>query len=136
MDLIFEVAGKPQQESTFPFTGIPDAEVLLWQEFTWTPQMCSFEDLLSLLAGEKFGLREPGKKNRQFRNGSPMFYTAWEPLTFRGRDPNKMANYNQAVGERFKTRRWSRPLPAEGRLRKFPQCACCFSRFILVNANR
>ena len=136
LDLIFEVAGKPQQESTFPFTGIPDAEVLLWQEFTWTPQMCSFEDLLSLLAGEKFGLREPGKKNRQFRNGSPMFYTAWEPLTFRGRDPNKMANYNQAVGERFKTRRWSRPLPAEGRLRKFPQCACCFSRFILVNANR
>ena len=98
--------------------------------------MCSFEDLLSLLAGEKFGLREPGKKNRQFRNGSPMFYTAWEPLTFRGRDPNKMANYNQAVGERFKTRRWSRPLPAEGRLRKFPQCACCFSRFILANANR
>ena len=136
LDLIYEVSGKPQRESSFPFAGVLEAEVLLWQEFTWTPQMCAFEDLLSLMAGEKFGIREPGKKPRQFRNASPMFYTAWEPLTFRGKDPLTMETYNQAMGERFNTRRWARPLPSDGRLRKFPQCACCFSRFILANAKR
>ena len=136
MDLIYEVSGKPQRESSFPFAGVLDAEVLLWQEFTWSPQMCAFQDLLSLMAGEKFGIREPGKKPRQFRNASPMFYTAWEPLTFRGKDPLMMETYNQAMGERFNTRSWARPLPTDGRLRKFPQCACCFSRFILANAKR
>ena len=136
LDVIYEVAGKPQHESTFPFTGIPDAEVLRWQEFTWTPQMCSFEDLLSLLAGEKVGLREPGKNNRQFRNASPMFDAAWEPLIIRGRDTSNVATYKQAVDERFNARRWSRRLPAEGCLRKFPQCACCFARLISANASR
>ena len=136
LDLIYEVSGKPQRESSFPFAGVLDAEVLLWQEFTWTAQLCAFEDLLSLMAGEKFGIREPNKKPRQFRNTSPMFYTAWEPLTFRGKDPHMMATYNQAMGERFKTRRWTRPLPAEGRLPKFPHCACCFAKFILTNASR
>ena len=135
MNRIYEVSGNPQRESTCPLASVVDAEVLLWQEFTWTPQMCAFEDLLSFMAGEKFGVREPGKKPRQFRNGSPMFYTAWEPLTFRGKDPAMMAAYNQAMSERFTTRRWARPLPMEGRLKKFPQCACCFSRFVLENAN-
>ena len=93
--------------------------------------MCAFEDLLSLMAGEKFGIREPGKKPRQFRSASPMFYTAWEPLTFRGKDPVMMVAYNQAMSERFTTRRWVRPLPIEGRLKKCPQCACCFSKFML-----
>ena len=132
----YEVSGKPQRENSFPFAGVVDAEVLLWQEFTWVRQMCAFEDLLSFMAGGKLGIREPGKKPRQFRNASPMFYTAWEPLAFRGKDPRMMAAYNQAMDERFKTRHWTRPFPAAGRLHKFPHCACCFARFIITNANR
>ena len=114
--------------------GVLDTEVLLWQEFTWEPKMCAFEDLLSLLVGERFGIRMPGKKPVQFKNESPMFYTAWEPLAFRSQGPRQMWTYNQAMQERFKTRHWFRPLPAAGRLPKFPQCAHCFASFILGNA--
>ena len=133
LDLIYEVSGKPQRENTFPLASVMDSEVLLWQEFGWDSKMCSFEDLLSLMAGEKFGIRVPNKKPQQVRNTSPMFYTAWEPLTFSG-SPAKVVAYSQAMAERFKMRVWTRPLPAQGRLLEFPQCAHCFAAFILGNA--
>ena len=47
-----------------------------------------------------------------------------------------MAAHNQAMDERFKTRKWTRPLPQAGRIKKFPQCACCFAKFIIANAQR
>ena len=87
-----------------------DSEVLLWQEFSWDSKMCSFEDLLSLMAGEKFGIRIPREKPQQVRNTSPMFYTAWAPLTCAGNSAQAVT-YTQAMAERFKTRAWTRPLP-------------------------
>ena len=131
LDLVFAVCGKPERDNTFPLAGILDAEVLLWQEFTWDPKLCAFEDLLSLTAGERFGIREAHKKPRQFRNTSPMFYTAWAPLQYRGRAADQVQVYNDAMAERFTTRRWTRPLPRENRLPKFPQCARCMSTFLL-----
>ena len=134
LDLIFEVAGKPERDSSFPFANLMDAEVLLWQEFTWHPKMCAFEDLLSLLCGERFGVRVPCKKPHQFKNTSPMFYTAWAPLRYTSSDYDQMQVYNEAVGERFKTRHWTRSLPKVGRVAPFPHCAHCFASFILGNA--
>merc|ERR1712012_412895 len=51
LDLIFRVCGAPERDSSFPLAGLLDAEVLLWQEFTWEAKLCAFEDLLSLTAG-------------------------------------------------------------------------------------
>ena len=39
----------------------------------------------------------------------------------------------KALDERFKTRHWVNPLPAQGRLFKFPHCARCFASFMLIN---
>ena len=55
--------------------------------------------------------------------GAPMFYTAWEPLTLVCRNANKMLLLNRAMEERFKTRTWMTPLPQQGRIPHFPQCA-------------
>ena len=131
LDLIFNVCGKPERDNSFPLCGIVEAEVLLWQEFTWESKMCAFEDLLSMMAGEKFGVRRPGKPPLQFKNTSPMFYTAWQPLTFKGRDVNQVSAYNMAMNERFKIRQWTRSLPTQNRLPRFPQCAHCFAGFVL-----
>ena len=136
LDTVFRVSGKPQSGSTFPFLDIVDAEVLLWQEFVWDANMCSFEDILSLMCGERIGIRQPGKKPLPHKNRAPMFYTAWEALTFRGRNPNQMTAYNEAVGERFKTRTWTVKLPKEGRLPRFPHCARCFSQWLLNNGRQ
>ena len=133
LDLIYKVSGKPQRENTFPLASVMDSEVLLWQEFSWDSKMCSFEDLLSLMAGEKFGIRIPREKPQQVRNTSPMFYTAWAPLTCAGNSAQAVT-YTQAMAERFKTRVWTRPLPVQGRVLEFPQCARCFAVFILTNA--
>ena len=134
LDTIYAVCGKPQRDSTFPFNGVMEAEVLLWQEFAWESTICAFEDLLSLMVGEKFGIRVPGKKTVQHRNTAPMFYTAWEPLTYRSRDARKMMAYKAAMDERFNTRIWSRPLPSQGRVPRYPQCGRCFACFVLGNS--
>eukprot|EP00973_Karenia_brevis_P085224 11829249-Karenia_brevis.AAC.1 len=83
------------------------------------------------MAGEKFSIRLPAKAPLQHRNTAPMFYTAWQPLTFRGSDPQQMMTYNQAMSERFTTRHGTRALPQHGRLPKFPQCGRCFANFIM-----
>ena len=137
MDLIFRVCAKPPgSDGKFALAGVIGAEVLLWQEFVWEPQMRAFEDLLALMASERVGIRRPRQEPEQYKNRAPMFYTAWQPLTYSGREPQKMIVYNQAMGERFKTRRWTVPLPQEGRLQQFPQCAHCFATWLLTNGRQ
>ena len=82
-----------------------------------------------MLVGERFGVRVHGG-TVQHRNKAPMFYTAWQPLTYHDQIPEKMLTLNQAMLERFVTRRWTRPLPREGRVPMFPRCARCFARFV------
>ncbi len=133
LDEIFRVCGRPQRDSSFPLADVVDADVLLWREFKWTSKVCAWEDLLSLLCGEKVGLRMPGAKPVQHRNNAPMFYTARQPLRMFSQDPQEMLEYNQAMSERFKTRAWERPLPMNERRADFPRCGCCFAKFILTN---
>ena len=133
LDTIFAVSAKPTRESTFPFEGILGAEVLLWQEFAYTKRMCAWEDLLAVMAGEKLAVRCCAAKPVQHRNTAPMFYTARRHLIYKSDDAEEMVDYNQAMLERFKTRRWTVPLPMGMRDPNFPQCGRCFSRFVLQN---
>ena len=64
-----------------------------------------------------------------------MFYTARRPLSMFSRDPSEMADFNNAMAERFKTRVWTTPLPRAGRIPDFPRCGHCFAQFILNNAS-
>ena len=134
LDEVFETCGKPERNSSFPLAGVLDSEVLLWQEFTWSPKVCAFEDLLQMLCGEKIGIRVPRAPPVQHRNKAPMFYTAWAPLSMRSQNSEEMMNHNQAMSERFKIRRWTNALPTSGRIPKVQQCGKCFACFILQNA--
>ena len=107
-----------------------DADVLLWQEIKWTKKVCAWEDLLAVLAGEKLGLRQPGKKPIQHRNLTPMFYTARRPLAMISPDPVEVSKYNQATAERFNMHTWATPLPLEERRDDFPRCGRSFSKFV------
>ena len=127
LDEVFSVGGKPQQGSSFPLSDIIDVDVLLWQEFKWSPKVCSWEDLLSILCGEKLGIRMPGTKGVQHRNCAPMFYTARQSLKMISQDVSEMEEYNEAMTERFKIRTWSKPLPKAERRPDFPKCGCCFA---------
>lgn len=131
LDSIYNVCGKPERDNSFPLSGVLEAEVLLWQEFSYETKICAFEDLLSLMVGERFGIRVPADRPIQHRNKAPMFYTAWEPLTVQCRNPHKMATLNRAMEERFVTRTWVRPLPRMGRIPEFPMCARCFADYVL-----
>lgn len=132
---IYKVSAKPEVGSTFSLAGILDAEVLLWQEFEWDPKGVAFNDLLAVLAAEQVGIRQPGTKQQEHCNHAPMFYTSWQALTMTCRDQRRMGNLNGAMGERFKTRWWMRPLPMQGRIAPYPQCGRCFAKFLLENAS-
>ena len=131
MSEVFCVSGKPEDGSTFPFSGIIGADVLVWQEFTWSSKVCSFDNLLSVVVGEQIGIRIPSDKPVQYRNNAPFFYTALQPLCFRTMNYAEAQAKNAAVAERFKTRHWTIPLPGAERLPTFPKCGCCFARFVL-----
>ena len=131
LDEVFAVMGKPQRDCSYPLAGVLDADVLLWQEFAWSPKVCAWDDLLNLMCGEKLGIRVPHAKPVQHRNKSPMFYTARQPLTMNCLDPIAMLEYNQAMTERFNIRVWSKTLPCEERHLAFPRCGACFSKFVL-----
>ena len=133
LDDIFVTSAKPQRDSSFPLEGILGAEVLLWQEFTYSKRTLAWEDLLALLVGEKLAVRCCGTKPVQHRNAAPMFYTARQHLCYHSMDPHEMMDYNQAMLERFTTRRWTVPLPPGARNPDFPRCGRCFSRFVLQN---
>ena len=134
LDQIYQCGGKPERSNSFPLSSIIGQEVLLWQEFKWSPKVCAWEDLLQIFNGEKLGIRMPGQSPIQHRNMAPMFYTAWAPLTMRCENVEEMANLNMAMSERFTTRHWVHPLPREGRLPVFPHCGKCFASFVLSNA--
>ena len=131
---VYKVCAKPQRECTFALAGVLDAEVLLWQEWAWERKTVAWEDMLSLLCGENLGIRLPSAPPVTHKNAAPMFFTAWAPLRMRCADMEQMITMNRAMTERFKTRVWTRPLPMQGRYPTFPQCGCCFGKYILENA--
>ena len=114
LSLIYTAGAKPERENRFPLSSILEADVLLWQEFSWAQKMCAFEDLLQVTAGEQLAIRVPCAKPVQHRNTAPMFYTAWVPISISCSDVRKMTCLDQAMAERFRTRMWSQGFATRG----------------------
>ena len=131
---IFKVSGRPERDSTFPLAGILEAEVLVWHEFAYHKKALAWEDLLAVLAHEIVGIRVPCAKPVQHRNAAPMFYTARKLVAYVSQDAQEMIDYNQAMTERFKIRRWLIPFPMHLRQVDFPRCGPCSARFFLESA--
>lgn len=134
MESIFRTMPPPEDGSTFPLSGIVDAEIMLWQDFEYSQHTLHFMDLLRLLVGERVGVRIPGEKNVNVNNGTPLFYSALEKISPPLRSaPTAYQRKATAMDERFTIRTWMRPLPMEKRVADFPHCARCFSAFMLDN---
>ena len=135
LESIFRSMPPPEDGSTFPLSGVLDAEIMLWQDFEYNPGTLNYMDLLRLLVGEKVGVRIPGEKNRSFNNTAPLFYSALEKISPSHRAISAAAFQRKsiAMAERFTIREWSRPLPMERRVPDFPHCPSCFAAFVLEN---
>lgn len=133
LDLIFSVMGKPEGKSTFPLACVPEVHLLVWHEYAHKDSIVLFEDLLALTVGERVEIRQPHRKNLSHRNTAPMFLSCNSPLTVVREDVAVMTRLNQAMEERFCTRRWTRPIPLEARRADFPRCGRCCAGFFLMN---
>ena len=131
-DGIFAVMGKPQNNSSFALAGVLDAQVLLWQDWKQNDGTVLFEDVLSLLVGERMDIRVPNKKNVSFRNTSPLFYTSNTPLSVVRPDLQQTTRLNAAMAERFCTRTWHNPLPPAQRIANLPRCSRCCANFFVT----
>ena len=130
-DDIYTVMGKPEDRSSFPLAGVLDAQVLLWQDWRHNDATVLFEDILSLIVGERMSIRCPFKKNISHRNSAPLFYTSNTQLRVVRQSPAEAMRLNQAMEERFRTRFWGEPLPMEERVTEFPRCGRCCANFYL-----
>ena len=131
-DGIFTVMGKPQNNSSFALAGVLDAHVLLWQDWKHNDSTILFEDVLSLIVGERIDIRIPHAKNVSVRNSAPLFYTSNTPLSVgrRAESLEQLIRLNRAMAERFCTRVWRIPLPMADRLTQLPRCSRCCANFI------
>ena len=125
--------GKPGRGSSFPLAGAADADLLFWQDWKHDDATVLFEDLLSLLVGERSDARVPHQRSMPFRNTSPLFYTSNSPLRVNRHDPALTASLNAAMAERFTTRVWRTPLPMGQRVTNFPRCSRCCAAFYLMH---
>ena len=133
MDLIFKTMGKPDAKSTFPMAGVLDAALLVWQDYKHKDSIILFEDLLSLIAGERMEIRVPHRVNVSHRNVAPMFFSSNTLLSVRRDNPVDMIRLNAAMSERFRTRFWAKPIPHESRVEDFPRCGKCCANFLLMH---
>ena len=133
MDLIFKAMGKPDAKSTFPLAGVLAAHVLVWQDYKHKDSIILFEDLLSLIVGERMEIRVPHRANVSHRNTAPMFFSSNSMLAVRRDDPADMQRLNTAITERFRLRVWTKPIPHAARMENFPRCGKCCANFLLMH---
>ena len=134
LESIYEAMPPPEEGSTFPLSGLIDAEILLWQDFEYQSKTINFADLLRLLVGERIGVRIPGQKNVKCNNTAPLFYSALEKIApSRNLAARAYALKAKAMDDRFTIREWTRPLPLHLQIADFPHCAACFASFMLDN---
>ena len=134
MDLIFKVMGKPEHGSSFALAGALDSHLLLWQDYIHSDSTVQFEDILSLVVGERMDIRLPRSIGKSFRNTSPLFFTSQSALQVKRACPVTTAQLNEAMQERFTVRRWVMPLPLAERVLDFPKCGRCSANFYLKPA--
>ena len=71
----------------------------------------AWEDLLSVLVGERVEIRREGGENCSHKNTSPMFYTHTKVWSLQLDDPEDAVAQLKAMTERFKIFRFANPLP-------------------------
>jgi len=131
LEVVFEALPKPQRGSTFPLAALPDAEIILWQDYEHHEGTVAFSDLLSWLVNESIGVREPGVINSKYKNLAPLFYSGRGRLVCGSPDPTVRDEYNDMMDDRFSTWLFQKPLPKEVRDLQFPKCGRCCAAFYL-----
>ena len=131
LDLIFKAAAKPQRGSTFPLSRVPEAEILLWQDYAHDEGTLAFSDLLALLTGEAVDLRMPGQLNVTCRNLAPLFMSGRTELEPMAKFTEKGLQLSQMMADRFTVFRFSQPIPRETQQADWPKCGKCAATFFI-----
>ena len=133
LEKVCTTAGKPQQNSSFPWSNAAQCDILLWQDYKHHEQTVSFTDLLSFLVGESVDVRVPGEKNVKVRNVAPMIYSGRAPLPSSFSEPSGRLEYDEMMMERFTTFRFTHPIDKHTRRPDYAQCGKCCAHFYLSN---
>lgn len=130
LQAVFETAAKPQKGSTFPLSRVPQADILLWQDYHHDEGTIAFCDLLALLVGEGLDIRMPGQLNVKCRNEAPMFMSGRTELQPANKFSEKGEQLFKMMSDRFTVFNFTKPLI--GQDAKWPQCGRCAASFFLA----
>jgi len=129
LEAVFNTASKPQKGSTFPLSRVPQADILLWQDYVHDEGTIGFSDLLALLVGEGLDVRMPGQLNIKCRNEAPMFMSGRTDLEPASKFSEKGAQLCKMMSDRFTVFRFT--LPLTGQKADWPQCGRCAAKFFM-----
>ena len=133
LERIFDSFPPPEEGSSFALNGIIDTEIILWQDFEYSPKTVSWQDLLRLLVGERVSIRVPHAANVPHNNRAPMFFSGFDKIRYPFGIGHKRDMMNQSMDERFNFITLTYPIPEHLRRVDFPTCASCFAKLILEN---
>ena len=118
--------------NTFAWVGAEDAEVVLLNDFRWSPQVIAWQDLLLLLEGQQVHLPAPKShfaKDITFKGDTPIFCTTKRPLTY---VKNGCVDYRETemMTVRWKVFNLTKQIP-ESEQQNLEMCSSCYARLIL-----
>lgn len=127
LENIFDTFVRWEQSATMPFEKLPDAEIVLLQDFRHrSGGHVSWDDLLVLFEGGTVQVAVKNSVAHKYKVGQPVFITAKAKLHHQ--DDREVSQMNT----RFDYLYLAHTCP-EGEVRDCAHCGACFARFILAN---
>ena len=130
---LFETFSNPANDK-YAWLGAEKAEIILLNDFRWSPEMIAWKELLLLLEGQSVHL--PSPKNHYsadicIDSDTPVFATGKSRITFVGKYNTTDAIENEMMAARWKVFDFFFQI-AEENQRDVPSCSKCFSELILI----
>ena len=119
---------------TFAWVGAEKADIIMLNDFRWSPSIIPKSDLLQMLQGDTVHLPASKtfcSKDIEFKEDTPFFATANVPLVFVKGGSIDQAN-TQMMSVRWRFFQFWKQIPEKDQLALKP-CPKCFAKLILDN---
>jgi len=136
LELIFNCFVNPANDK-YAWVGAEKSELILMQDFRWTPELISWKDMLLLLEGESVHLPAPRNQYKYdvcIDSDIPVFATSKNRIEYVGKFNSRDDRETEMMEVRWKVIEFNQRI-LEIDQKVMTPCAKCFSKLVLIGEN-
>jgi hypothetical protein len=136
LNKLFQTFTNPATTS-YAWVGSEHAEVILLNDFRWTPEILAWKDMLLLLEGQSLHLPAPKihfVKDIVFERDTPIFATSKCPIVFVGKGGRVDERETEMMAARWKLFSFFHQIPESSQIEIAP-CKRCFAELVMLGSN-